>query len=627
MFNYHYEIASLLFLSIVAWRFFKFRQFPLLSNKIFGIIIVSAGAVISCDLLSIATMRPGFPVAVSYTFNVLYYALLIMIPCALMLYMLAIVSNSRDIEKNLFRIALIPSTVFELVLFIGLPLGLVFSISPDYVYSRGPLASITYICFAVNILITLAMLLYYRRNLASSVKNSYVFLTVISVVCVFLQYMHPAYLLTNLGLTAALTIMYFSIQNPNRMLDSTTDAYNHSAFRMFLDSNNITGGHFNIAAFHIEDLRMVNTLYGIKNADNLLRAYSHSLYTRKAPWVFRLSGSRFVVMTKYDNEIERLSSSPAVFSVTTEDNDVITVNISKFIIRSAEKLDTNVLLNIIENSSGLDRASAASRGTLEVNDEIIEIINRTTRVESMIKESIETGAGFSMHYQLLYSPERNAFVSAESLLRFEHPELGYISPAEFMPAAEDKGLAPKIDEMVVTMVFREIAKGTFDSLNLDNIHVNLSVESFANENLVPHIQKVASLFDISPQFIVFEITETATGCSSDMIRSKMSALKSMGFRFALDDFGTGYASIARQLTLPFTIVKLDKSLLSSRDIFRELVRVLSRLSVTLIAEGIETDEDADFVISCGIDMIQGYYYARPVSPEKLEEIEIEGLRR
>ena len=618
MFNYNYEIASLLFLGIVAWRFTKFRQFPLLSNRVFGIILFFATADILCDIASIVTMRPEFPVCVSFTFNTLYYILQLLIPCALIVYMLALLSNTRKITSMHYIKAMLPSFIFTAVMLIGLPMGYVFSISPDYVYSRGPLSGITYVGFSVNILISLVLLYYFRKEIPAAVRNSYIFLTVISVVCVFIQYLNHSLLVTSIGLTASITIMYFNIQDPNRMLDSTTDAFNHSAFRIFLDSCINGNKHINIASFHINDLRRANTLYGNKNTDRLLKNYSQFLSSRNNPWVFRLSGARFVIITGSDDEIDRISQYPAVFSITTDTGSLLTVDISRYIIKSAEKLNTNILLNIIESTSIISGSN--NDRFFEINEKTVKQVERKIRIESILKDSVETGTGFSMNYQPLYSAEKERFVSAESLLRFFHPELGTIHPDEFIPVAEAKGLAPRLDEMVIGLVFKEISAGTFDALDFDYVQINLSVESFANENIISYIRQMLRKYSVSPDFIVFEITETATSCSSDVIRSKMLMLRKMGFRFAMDDFGTGYSSIARQLTLPFSIVKLDKSLLSSsRDIFSELVRVLSRLGVTIIAEGVENEEEAEFVKDTGVRILQGYYYSCPVPADSLRQ--------
>lgn len=619
MFNTSYETASLVFLAIIVWRFFSQRQFPLHSNKVFGVIILMAMGDIAADILSTVTMVPGTPAGIPYLFNTLYYLLQIAFPAALAVYILELAGNSRTIPGRLNTICCIPAILAEFIIIIGLPMGKVFTISEAMEYTRGPLAYLTYINFAFYMMLSVVFLIVYRKDLARAIAISFAALEIIVAACVALQFIHKNILLTGLGIAAALVLMYFNIEDPRKMTDTTTDAFNHSAFRLYLQAARQNGYNINILALHIEGLRKINTIYGTKDGDMLLKHYSDYLAEDRRVWVFRLSGTRFVLLTHSDALLNK-----AIKAINSYEPPLIHGNSVKFdvtgcILRNAGTIEPNIVLSIIE-SNLIDNVPGQEGSTLtEIDYNFIAKVERMTIIESVLKDSILTGEGFTMHYQPVYSLDRKRFVSAESLLRFYNPRLKNVRPDEFIPIAEETGIAPMLDELVVRLVFKEVASGTFKDSGLNYVQINLSVASFANDRITQYIISLLSEYDVDPSFIVFEITETATNCESGIIKDNMDTLCTHGFRFAMDDFGTGYSSITRQISLPFSIVKLDKSLLySSRDIFRELVSLIQKMPVKLVAEGVETQEQSDFVGSLGVDMIQGYLYAKPMPPDELK---------
>ena len=619
MFNTSYETASLVFLAIIIWRFFSQRQFPLHSNKIFGIVLLMAMGDIASDILSTVTMIPGTPAGIPYFFNTLYYLLQIAFPTALAVYIIELAGNSRQLPRKFTALCCMPANLAELVIIIGLPLGKVFTISESMEYTRGPLANLTYINFAFYMVFSIVLLIYFRKDLLREVILSFAALDIIIALCVVMQYIHSDILLTGLGIAAALVIMYFNIEDPRKMTDTTTDAFNHSAFRIFLQAAKRNGNHFNMLAIHIEGLRKINTIYGTKYGDMLLKHYSDYLAEDRRIWVFRLSGTRFVLITFSDSLLDKIIKNIDSYEPPLIDESRIKFDVTGCIIRNAESIEPNIVLSIIE-SSLITNVSSENRSVLtEVDYDFIAKIERMTLIESVLKDSILTGEGFTMHYQPVYSLEHRSFISAESLLRFYNPRLRNVRPDEFIPIAEETGIAPMLDELVVRLVFGDVAAGTFKDLGLSYVQINLSVASFANDRITEYIISLLSEYDVDPSFIVFEITETATNCESDVIKYNMDTLCAHGFRFAMDDFGTGYSSITRQISLPFSIVKLDKSLLySSRSIFRELVSLLQKMPLKIVAEGVETKEQSDFVGSLGVDMIQGYLYAKPMPSDQLK---------
>ena len=171
--------------------------------------------------------------------------------------------------------------------------------------------------------------------------------------------------------------------------------------------------------------------------------------------------------------------------------------------------------------------------------------------------------------------------------------------------------------MVVKKVCQFISKYDIKkTLGIDYLSVNLSAAEFLNIHMPEKITEIIKEYEIDPSLIVFEITETVATVSYDIVSSCMKEYRTLGFRFALDDFGTGYANLSQVVSLPFSIVKIDRELLSgSKIVLEDMLRMFRRLGLINIIEGVETIEQSDFVQAMDIDYIQGYLYANPLNEE------------
>lgn len=226
---------------------------------------------------------------------------------------------------------------------------------------------------------------------------------------------------------------------------------------------------------------------------------------------------------------------------------------------------------------------------------------------------------FEVYYQPLYTVCDGSFTEAEALLRFKSPTGKYIPPDEFIPLAEETGQIIKIGCMVLKRVCSYISYLLSCHINIDTISVNLSVVQLMGEDAVPNLLKIIHDSGISPNRILFEITESILISNYTLIAEKIRELSRAGIQFALDDFGTGYSNITNVIDLPFDVVKIDKSLIwdSMKNrrcniMIRELTRTFRNINLLVTAEGVETEEHDRFVRQCGCDKIQGFRYAKPM---------------
>ena len=195
-----------------------------------------------------------------------------------------------------------------------------------------------------------------------------------------------------------------------------------------------------------------------------------------------------------------------------------------------------------------------------------------------------------------------------------------IYPNEFIPYAEKSGNIIKIGEQMLNKVCRLIKE--YDLMNttsIEHIEINLSAIETLQHSFPGKVKETMENYGIDPEYIIFEVTETAASNANNIVENALHTLGDYGINFALDDYGTGYANIDTVIRLPFAIIKLDKSMVRSYFknpknalIFRDTVKMMKNLGIATLAEGVETQKQLDEMLALGIDYIQGYHFARPM---------------
>ncbi|MCP4282833.1 MAG: sensor domain-containing phosphodiesterase, partial [Gammaproteobacteria bacterium] len=235
---------------------------------------------------------------------------------------------------------------------------------------------------------------------------------------------------------------------------------------------------------------------------------------------------------------------------------------------------------------------------------------------------------FALHYQ----PQMDVadrIIGAEALLRWEHPTRGQVSPAEFIPIAEQTTLILPIGEWVLRETCRQLKAWTDGGVAtpLRHLAVNVSPREFRQYDFVVKVDEILGEYGIEPSHLDLEITEGVVVDSVDDIVDKMVKLKDLGVSFSMDDFGTGYSSLAYLKRLPLDILKIDRSFVtdipgdpSDAAIVETIISMAGHLELDVIAEGVETKAQLEFLRSSGCETYQGYYFSRPLPAEEFTEL-------
>ncbi|MBQ7500372.1 MAG: EAL domain-containing protein [Clostridia bacterium] len=234
---------------------------------------------------------------------------------------------------------------------------------------------------------------------------------------------------------------------------------------------------------------------------------------------------------------------------------------------------------------------------------------------------------FVIYYQPKFDirGEKPVLVSAEALVRWRHPELGFLSPGMFIPIFEENGMIKQLDHYVWRRVAKQLAEWHEKFGSAMPISVNVSRIDLFDPDLIPFFLEITGENGLSTSDYLLEITESAYTENADSIVAIIEEFRKHGFRIEMDDFGSGYSSLYMLTELPIDILKIDmvfvRNLLADKKnekIFKLMIDIGAHLSVPVIAEGVETEEQLGILKKLGCDIIQGYFFSPPVPPEKFE---------
>ena len=288
--------------------------------------------------------------------------------------------------------------------------------------------------------------------------------------------------------------------------------------------------------------------------------------------------------------------------------------------------------NDVEASVLLDRAMMA-RNTVKgdydhhiayYNSELTERMLEEQDILNNMEHALENGE-FHVQLQPVYGIDANRPVSAEALVRWHRPGHGVVSPGVFVPLFEENGFISKMDHNIWEQVCQILASRHDRGLPEIPISVNLSRRSIFNASLYDEIVSLVEKYDIKPSLFRIEITESSYTENIDLVISMVKRLQDYGFTVLMDDFGSGYSSFNALSDIPVNILKADMVFMQTLErnprvanIFTSIVNMAHGLGIPVIAEGVETEEQYEFLRSVGCDYAQGYYCARPMDPDAFE---------
>lgn len=418
---------------------------------------------------------------------------------------------------------------------------------------------------------------------------------------------------------------------PNRRL--LHDRLQHA---LASSQRNGTGGA--LLFIDLDNFKTLNDTRGHSKGDQLLKEAAQRLLTcvRDTDMVARLGGDEFVVL------LEGLSTQG--IEASTQADGVGQKILAQLhqpydLAGQAYRYTASIGIALFLDQQGsteellqhadlaMYQAKADGGGTLRFFDlEMQAIVTARAALEADLTEAVRQEQ-FVLHYQAQMGPNGQT-TGAEALVRWQHPQRGMVSPLEFIPLAEATGLILPIGQWVLQSACRQLVQWACDpGMAHLCLSVNVSAVQYRQRNFVAQVLAVLEETGANPKRLILELTESLLLENVQDIIDKMLILRGQGVRFSLDDFGTGYSSLAYLKRLPLSELKIDKSFVrdvhtdeNDAAIVRTIIALAGSLSLAVIAEGVETAEQRDFLASSGCHYYQGYYFSRPLPLPNFEAL-------
>lgn len=560
--------------------------------------------------------------------NTLFYAI---IPCIAVLYFFYSYVHIKDItskfNKELIKKYSIPYILYLILLVINVKYKFIFSVDSYNLIIKEKFFWIYYLILFTYSLITILSIKPDERNIrtrSTRIINSFP-LTIIGFMIA--QKVFNEMPIEPIISTLAILTVYLYVQNKGLYIDSLTKLNNRKSFFNLLESNIKQEKDFTLIIISIDDFKYINDKFGQKFGDSFLISFSdflNTLSSRKN--IFRYNGDEFALVIEDE---ERVSSIVAEISETLKlkwkFNDIdLQMSVCISVIRVTKKNNNlKKVISLLEYS--ITKLKNKGKNGIVYCDETIELeLERKKVIIELLKKEIKN-KGFEVYYQPIFDVNKGKFSRAEALARIKDPNLGTISPLEFIPIAEERGLIFDIGYIILDKTCCFINRLKQENIEIDSISVNFSPLQFEKFDIVDRVEGIIMNNNVSPSKIAIEITESFMFEKSNEIIRKMNKLHAFGINFYLDDFGTGYSNISRVIQLPFNIIKFDKSIVDNCKINNESYVLLKSLTmaflnanINVLVEGVETFEQKELVIEFS-NFIQGFYYSKPLNEDSLIE--------
>ena len=386
-----------------------------------------------------------------------------------------------------------------------------------------------------------------------------------------------------------------------------------------------------VALFFIDldHFKEINDSLGHEVGDKVLKIVSKKLKNviRKDDTLARLGGDEFTVIM--ENLTHGQDASLLAQKILEILNDPIMVDDNKLYVSSSvgislypdDGVSTQDLLKYAD--SAMYKAKAEGRNNFQFySSEMTELAFERVVMETSLRIALENNE-FVVYYQPQVDGRSGKIVGMEALIRWQHPTMGIVSPAKFIPLAEATGLIVDIDRFVMKTAMTQLVQWYKDGLNPGRLAINLAVKQLQQDDFIAIFEKLLEDTGCRSEWVELEVTESQIMTKPQEAIKILNKISNIGIELAVDDFGTGYSSLAYLKKLPIDKLKIDQSFVRDLPddeddvaIARAVIALAKSLNLKIIAEGVETKEQKDFLIENGCVNIQGYYYSRPVNGDE-----------
>ncbi len=458
----------------------------------------------------------------------------------------------------------------------------------------------------------------------------YIFVLIACTSAVAVENFYPKEELLQLAISISIVSIYFTMPAPESFVDSMTGLLNEEAFNK-LCAKKISGKRKTYCiAVCLHDAKIV-TAYVQRDRTEMVteikkRAFGKML---KNSLIFKFfPGGYLIVLDKEDEAyansvLEKAHEFFCNFRTGPEKAVRIPSTVS-LICCPEHASSTDEIKAYLEHI--LDKGIEENLSLVKTHDLPVDNIHFIFKTQKLLNNAEKEGR-LKVLYQPVYSIKTKAFETAEALLRMTDEKGNYISPSVFIPFAERNGSILELENFMINEACRTYSEKHLASYGLKSIGINLSMAECIQDNLSDTISGILKRYSMQKSCISIEITESATGFATESFSSNLQALSRAGYEICLDNMGTGNSSLEKLMSIPFSSVKIDKSIVipafsggeKERILFDSILEITHIFNAKVVIQGIETKEGAEAASKLDADYIQGYYYSNPLEEDEFEE--------
>lgn len=627
--NIWFNVSALFILIILMALYYTkfrvpFRKYSIFLGLVWLALISTVSSICNNTLPGIV---PNWILRIS---NMTYFVFHGLIPPTLLLYVYSLTDYNLRHWQRLIP-WMIPSLFSTLLVLTSWYADTLFWLDEGGIYHRGPLMILLYLVTALNFIGIGYNLARDWKMIPPQESSSVLVFILLSTGAVVIQLFWPQMLVENFASAICMMISQLTVQNPERILDGSTGMLNKQGFSDLLTPRFERQRPFPVGFLMVDNYHELEKIYGFNRLESrmviltdYLRQHTGCLFSRMDNRLFCFVPENFQNSSAWAALLRDLEEE-AVTSRLKQEQIGIRIQLKIGVANCPQDADSfGSMMEMIDQAAKIpmDR----NRDVLRLTGGDMMKLHRRKQIDTLVRNAVMENS-LSLVYQPIYSVKEQCFVGAEALLRMNTEKLGFISPGEFIPIAEGNGAILQMTQFVVENVCRFIRLADLPPRVMRRVHINLSAIDCAQSELAAKILEGIHRNGVNPSLVSAEVTETAFSSMSDSMLTNLTDLSRAGIAIMLDDYGTGYSNLKRLYSMPLDVVKLDRSLIAdirssndARIVLENTILMMKRLNKIVLVEGVETKEQADYVISHGADYIQGYYYARPMDAAHLEKL-------
>lgn len=617
------EIFTCIFSLIMTVNILMSYSFDDRKHRLFLYGSTSSFITAFCDIISVVciTYYYKIPLWLGTASTTIFFLLLCMIPLIIYSYANNLAFSYSKIGKIFLYINRAFYLVYVIIVFINIKTGWIFRYDMELGYVRGPLKNITYLLTGYYAVHTVVSTIIKHKTMPRRVFFVFLIYPFISMGFLCFQLFNAKVIMTGVASFAALFFVYITIQADLQEYDVITGLMTEPKLKKYVTERSSEGYLFVLS---IENSNMLMQNMDSTEMNQLLFSIGKQITRHFKNFSYHVSTNRFAGICSSMEELYDFSECIEQFinDVNKNYDDLLPAPLDAYYVGVnfvKGKISYETLTEVINDI--LIKEKKENHHTLKIcDDSILLSMERKKEIYKILKRELNIDSSqFQIWYQPIYSVQEKKFTYMEALARLNFTEIGNIPPVEFIEVAENRGLIEKLG----FVVFEKVCKFISENINIiQAVSVNFSVYQMVNPNVVEKVLSTIRKYNLSPNRLIMEITESIFIEDFNVVKANMITLAKEGIRFYLDDFGTGYSNLANVVKLPFSTIKIDRSLVlmteddANGELFlKNILSTFKDAGFDILVEGVETMSQSETVQNDGADYIQGFLFSRAI-PEK-----------